>query len=77
MGKENPFFTVTSDIGAELYEARKEAEAATPIEFGKQEATAKEWREEVKTNETFRKEELERMGAKEFLKTWGKNRGSR
>ena len=43
-------------------------------EVGKQKATAQQWRDTIRDNQSFKETELERLGLKGFLAQWrGKN----
>ena len=66
----NLLFDVSSEVGAEIVSAKKEALKAKPIEFGKKRATSEEWRSAVQGNPKFREGEVQRLGMKKFLAQW-------
>ena len=66
----NLFFDVSTEVGQEIFQAKKESMKAKPVEFGKQKATAQQWRTSIQNNESFKESELERLGLKEFLGQW-------
>ena len=70
----NLFFDVSTEVGQEIFQAKKESMKAKPVEFGKQKATAQQWRDTIRDNQSFKETELERLGLKGFLAQWrGKN----
>ena len=70
----NLLFDVSTEVGQEIFKAKKESMKATPVEFGKQKATAQQWRDTIQQNKSFKDSELERLGMKAFLAQWrGKN----
>mgnify|MGYP003665304162 CR=1 FL=1 len=66
----NLLFDVSSEVGAEIVSAKKEALKARPIEFGKKRASSEEWRTVVQNNPKFRESEVQRLGMKKFLAQW-------
>ena len=66
----NLLFDVSSEVGAEIVSAKKEALKARPIEFGKQRASSEEWHTVVQSNPKFRESEVQRLGMKKFLAQW-------
>ena len=70
-GTGNLLFDVSSEVGEEIFRARKEALNTKAIECGMKQGSAKEWRTAVETNEKFRADELKRLGVKDILTQWG------
>ena len=66
----NLFFDVSTEVGQEIFKAKKESMKATPVEFGKQKATAQQWKNTIQENDSFKDSELERLGLKGFLAQW-------
>ncbi len=69
----NLLFDVSTEVGEEIFRAKKEAMKAKPIEFGKRSASAAEWRDTVRKNSSFKDAELQRLGMKGFLAQWRGN----
>ena len=67
----NLLFDVSTEVGEELFRAKKEAMKAKPIEFGKKMGTNSQWRDAVQDNSVFREAELKRLGTEQFLSRWG------
>jgi hypothetical protein len=70
VGTGNLFFDVSTEVGQEIFNAKKESMKATPVEFGKQKATAQQWKKTIQENQSFKETELERLGMKGFLAQW-------
>ena len=66
----NLLFDVSTEVGEEIFRAKKEAMKAKPIEFGKRSASASEWRDTVRQISSFKDAELQRLGMKGFLAQW-------
>ena len=66
----NLLFDVSTEVGEEIFRAKKEALKASPIEFGKKRASSEEWRTVVQNNSKFRESEVQRLGMKKFLAQW-------
>lgn len=66
----NLLFDVSTEVGQEIFRAKKESMKAKPIEFGKKSATAQQWRDTIRQNQSFKDSELERLGMKGFLAQW-------
>ena len=66
----NLLFDVSTEVGEEIFRAKKEAMKAKPIEFGKRSASASEWRDTVRQNSSFKDAEPQRLGMKGFLAQW-------
>ena len=67
-------FDVSTEVGQEIFRAKKESMKARPVEFGKKRATAQQWRDTIQQNKSFKDSELERLGMKAFLAQWrGRN----
>jgi len=70
----NLLFDVSTEVGQEIFRAKKESMKARPVEFGKKRATAQQWRDTIQQNKSFKDSELERLGMKAFLAQWrGRN----
>lgn len=67
----NMLFDVSTEVGNEIFKAKKQAQKATPVEFRYTKGDAHAWRKAVRGNETFRKSELQKLGVEDFLKRWG------
>ena len=69
----NLLFDVSTEVGEELFRAKKEALKAKPIEFGKRAASSSEGRDTIRQNSSFKDAELKRLGTKGFLAQWRGN----
>jgi len=69
----NIFFDVSTDVGEEIFQAKKAASKVKSVEFGMRKGTAADWRKAVQDDPKFRKQQLDTMGTKEFLKRWRGN----
>ena len=69
----NLLFDDSTEVGEEIFRAKKEAMKAKPIEFGKRSASAAEWRSAIRENPSFKEAELARLGTKGFLAQWRGN----
>ena len=77
MPNQNPFFETATIIGEELYETKRKGENIFTVEFGMQEASRAQWRDAVKSDPFFEKQEWKRMGSNGFLKAIMKNTGGK
>ena len=69
----NLLFDISTEVGEEIFRAKKQAMKSKAVEFGKKAATADEWRKSIRENSSFKDPELERLGMKGFLSQWRGN----
>jgi hypothetical protein len=67
----NILFDVSTKVGGEIFQAKKQALKATPVEFRFKKGTTKDWRSAVARDATFREGQLQKLGVQEFLKKYG------
>ena len=69
----NLLFDVSTEVGEEIFRAKKQAMKSKAVEFGKRSASAAEWRSAIRENSSFKDAELKRLGTKGFLAQWRGN----
>ena len=70
----NILFDVSTKVGTEIFKAKKQALKATPVEFSYKKGNIQDWRNAGKTNESFRPQQLDKLGVDGFLDKWGGRR---
>ena len=67
----NLLFDISTEVGEEIFRAKKQAMKSKAVEFGKKPGTNIQWRDAVQDNSVFREAELKRLGTEQFLSRWG------
>ena len=63
----NILFDVSTEVGGEMFTAKKKALKSNAVEFGETSGTPEQWRNAVRNNLAFRQKQLKQLGAKDFM----------
>lgn len=72
MPEPHPLFQAPVELGAEIAQRLKDSREVKGPDFGMEQVSREEWRQRVRTDEAFRRQQFEALGRDKFLSRYAK-----